>query len=363
MSGGAYGRCLFPPEIVCRIEDTGRLIVKDPPQFDIEIDMKIGNTYKFPVRVVSSKLACGGIRRAYRGSAESPEIASYGVHTVWSPPLMVAGAHTLDGMTENQFLEFVLKEFHETLIDPKRWQAWAMVYYWWEQENFQCDILIWLGECYRSAPERYKILETALFLLWLDYFLLHKFEVPTEHVPLLRSNVQKHSEEEPFIPHDDLDVIPEMVSRFCKSVVLKTTTPALEEVTTALRQALTKSDTTISTVDGDLATCLMMILMMFIGSTQAALLLRSEPSEDEVGIPFGKEGVERTIQEIEMNVLRDLVWHWRSSSVGNLQMAGNVSRSSTEPLSFVAHLREVIMKEYGKPNAFLRCRRLIPHRD
>jgi hypothetical protein len=343
---------LFPLKLVSRIEYPARLMVADPPNFDVEIDMYICNVLQLPVRVVPMSLGGVEVRRRHRGSSDPSDPHTYLEHTVWSPPLMVTASDSLGQETESRVRDFVGKQFDETLLDEEKWNAWAFKYYSKKIEDFQCDILLLLGKFYRQRPEERRILKTALSLLWFDYLMVNHCQVSKVHVPLLRSNLEKF---EVTTTADELDVVPGEVIKFLNAVILQMAVHAANDVTERLTHMANTH--AAATTEDDVATCLMFVLMMFVGSVQAVLILLASTPEDEIGTVEDGPGMMRDMEE---KIFQSLIEPWRSTPFVNFGMADGLPHrenlatavgSSPDTFIFMVRLREII-EEYGEPHHF-----------
>lgn len=191
--------------------------------------------------------------------------------------------------------------FDQTLDHPETWKDWTMKFFPKEQEDFPTSILDFIGEYYRNDIEEHAIIKTALSLLWFQYFLVTRFEIPADAVPRLEAKLDARR------PHGlprDTRVIPDTINRFIKGVILHLAEEAAEKLTRTLHETMFMMalHQELSPARTDRILCLAFILLIFLGRTQTSLLLLAESPADEIGMEYSAIDAEAKIREIEQSI-------------------------------------------------------------
>lgn len=351
-------------ELTCRLREkdlfrylaNASFAMSDRPHFKIPLDLNIGTHLYVTVREFYPLQSAPEIRHAYRAIQGADGNKSYGRHRNWSPPIIML---IKDGELSRQIQlmgRAIPELFDHILDDPTRWSDWTMQYFRDREEDFQTTILDLIGQYYRNDIEEHTILKTSLSLLWFEYLLLNKFAVPPGAVPQLEANLESRR---PLGAHRDIEVIPDTINRFLKAIILPLATEAARKLTECLHDMLFKMAVTqkLSKARTDLVLCMVFVLMMFLGRTQATLLLLSDSPAEEIGMEYSIEDAENTIENMEESVSEYLLsFHkytlGRKSSKSSLAGA-NETNSPCEvharDFDLVGRLRQAIAEDYGKP--------------
>jgi len=140
------------------------------------------------------------------------------------------------------------------------------------------------------------VLKSSLSLLWYEYLLVNKFTIPNGAWPQLEANLEARK------PDGLKYVIPDLINIYLKAIILPMAVKAAKRLTETLHDMLFKQAHTPKTSTRgrtDLALCLLLILKMFLGRTQATLLLLARSPSHEIDTEYTLSDAEKTIREME----------------------------------------------------------------
>ncbi len=324
------------------------------PHFKIPLDLHVGTPLQVTVKEFHALDSAPDIQYAYKLIQDPAGHETYRRHQVWSPPINV---FIQDG--ELQRVVYSLKRqikaiFEQVLGDPKSWDQWTTKYFPSQEEDFQTDILCWIGRYYRSSIEEHVVLKIALSLLWYEHLLLMNFEVLAEAVPFLEASLE--SGRPAGLPRG-IQTAPETINRFLKGIILPMAEEAGQVLLERLHELMFRMAVSQNLSKGrtDIALCLAFVLLIFLGRTQHTLLLLADTPETEPGRHYTAEDAEAKIHEMEESVTDYLL------SFHKYTLSRNTSKSpkaSTEDDSaferhakhfdLIGRLRKEVGPEYGK---------------
>ncbi|KAK5273266.1 hypothetical protein LTR99_002656 [Exophiala xenobiotica] len=268
------------------------------PHFRIPLDLHVGTPLHVTVKEFHALDSAPDIQYAYRLVKDSEGHQTYCRHQVWSPPINV---FIQDG--ELQRVVYSLKRqikaiFEQVLGDPEIWDQWTIKYFPSEEEDFQTDILRWIGKYYRSSIEDHLVLKTALSLLWYEHLLLMNFEVLAEALPFLEAQLE--SGRPAGLPRG-VQTAPETINRFLKGIILPMAEEAGQVLLERLHELMFRMAVSQNLSKGrtDIALCLAFVLLIFLGRTQHTLLLLADTPETEPGRHYTAEDAEAQIHKME----------------------------------------------------------------
>ena len=291
------------------------------------------------------------IRHAYRAVEDASGQSSLEQQPSWSPPIIMY----MERNDVEAHVKMVQKKiygvFGKVLNDPDAWNSWTWMYFQEREEDFQAEILQMIGAYYRKHLDEHAILKESMSLLWFEYLLMVSFTIPRKALPRLEANLDASK------PREDFEfVIPETINRFLKAIILPMAEKAAKKLTEHLHDLLfklavaPKSSTTGQT---DIALCMLLILNIFIGRTQATLVLLANSPREEDDLEYNLMIAKKTIQKMESV----------SNNFDSLQKYTLSRKSCKSPTvsvgigsPFEAHARECDLerrllrkaKEYGK---------------
>lgn len=324
------------------------------PHFKIPLDLHVGTPLQVTVKEFHALDSAPDIQYAYKLIQDPAGHETYRRHQVWSPPINV---FIQDG--ELQRVVYSLKRqikaiFEQVLGDPKSWDQWTTKYFPSQEEDFQTDILCWIGRYYRSSIEEHVVLKIALSLLWYEHLLLMNFEVLAEAVPFLEASLE--SGRPAGLPRG-IQTAPETINRFLKGIILPMAEEAGQVLLERLHELMFRMAVSQNLSKGrtDIALCLAFVLLIFLGRTQHTLLLLADTPETEPGRHYTAEDAEAKIHEMEESVTDYVL------SFHKYTLSRNTSKSpkaSTEDDSaferhakhfdLIGRLRKEVGPEYGK---------------
>jgi hypothetical protein len=289
-------------------------------------------------------------------------VSSYEKVSTWSPPIITFFENGKLQDYVNSIRQQIFGIFDGLWRDPNLWEKWAQTYFPKKVEDFQTDIVDLLGQYFRRGVEKHDLLRAALSLLWLDHLLLTKFVVLERTVPQLEAHIDARR------PAAAVHVIPDAINRFLKGVVLPMAEHACQRLTEALHKMLlamaNREDHSSATANSDLVLCLALILVIFLGRTQHALMLRA----DDPRSGFSKQDAAVQIKKMDEAVAEYTVsFHKyalsRRKSVPSAATApASGARRPGEPLpdweaharefDLVGRLRTMVREDYGKVSSF-----------
>lgn len=272
---------------------------------------------------------------------------------VWNPPIIMYIKQGCLSMEVAATREQILKLFKSVLDDHEKWDDWTIKYFPEKEEDFQTTILRIVGKYYRNDIEEHTILKTGLSLLWFEYLLLNKFTVPRSAVPQLERNLEARR---PDGAPEDIEVIPDTINRFLKAIILPMAMDAAKKVAETLHSMAFEmaASQTHSQGKTDVALCLAFILMMYLGRTQATLLLLSDYPSNEIDIEYGREQADYQIGEMERSVSDHLVslhkyaLSRKPSESSGLPAVDTAFEKHAREYSLVHQLRQAVEKDYGR---------------
>jgi len=321
--------------------------------------MKIGVYLTVTVKEFHPLELAPEIRHAHRSTADVNGQKQYIRHQVWSPPIIMY----IKPNSLHQQVYLIRKEipelFEQVLEDQQKWEDWTIQYFKDKEEDFQTIILRHIGKYYRKHIAEHGILKTGLSLLWFEYLLLNKFTVPPASVGLLEQNLEA---KRPKGAPKDIQVIPDTINRFLKAIILPMAMDAAKKITESLHDMLFRMAVTQKLSQGktDLALCLAFILMIYLGRTEATLLLLCDSVPDEIGIEYGMEQARKRIWEMETSVSEYLTSLHKYTLSRRSSKCGGGPPVSDSPSAFEAHARDYglvsqlqknVEEDYGKIDA------------
>lgn len=263
---------------------------------------------------------------AHRSVTDADGKKTYQKLDVWDPPIiMLIHSGGLEGVV-NSTRVALGKFFVKVLESEESWVNWTMKYFLHDEENFQCDILGWVGKYYRKEIEEHAIIEQASTLLWFEYLLMNKFMINPEDATELEEKMEsKRSENQKH-----LDAIPDKINMFLKAIILPMATAAAQRLTESLHDRLFKMAVSqkFGVADTDIVMCLLFILMIFIGEQQAAMLLLADLPDEQIGQYCDLETAKQKILEMEQEVV-ELWISFHKYTLSRTPTSGTGSSSST----------------------------------
>ncbi|KAK6381039.1 hypothetical protein LTS17_005240 [Exophiala oligosperma] len=320
--------------------------------FKIPLDLGVGTPLQVMVQEFHSLTP--EIEYTYRIKEDANGNKIYTQHQVWSPPINVFFKNG-EYMRPVQVLKHQINTiFEHVLGDEKSWIDWTMAYFPADEEDFQADILIWIGKYYRKGIEEHGILKAGLSLLWYEHLLLRSFEVPSEARPILAQHLESRR---PTDLGEEAEMAPETINRFLKGIILPMAEDAARSVLETLHERMFKMavNSDLSKARTDIALCLAFVLLIFLGRTQHALILLASTNstgdtpgggggDDDDG-KYSLSDAKVKIQEMEDSVTEYLLsFHKytlsRKSSSTSSKATTRVSSGDDERSAFETHARE-----------------------
>lgn len=313
--------------------------VSSRPEFTVKLELNIDD--KLWVVVKEFAPLDLSIRHAHRSISDDDGNRSYQRLQVWNPPIIMRVREGELPTTITSLRQKLRSLFTGVLSDDVKWTNWSMRYFFHIEEDFQCDLLIWIGKYYRDDIEEHSILSTALSLLWWDYLLLNKITVAQDDV----ANLESKLEAKRPAGSERMAAIPETINRFVKAIILPIALETAKKLTETLherlfRMAVTQKQSQSGT---DIAACLMLVLIMFMGSVQSTLLLLSDTPGEEIEMEYSLEAAKARILEIEESIIE----LWTSFHRYTLsRRGGGTTSKSTLSAKEVNSKAEVYAREY-----------------
>lgn len=201
----------------------------------------------------------------------------------------------------NSMRSKMMSLFTNVLSEETKWTQWSMKYFFHVEEDFQCTLVIWIGKYYRKDIEEHSILSTALSLLWWEYLLLNKFTVAEDDLASLDTHLKARRPE----GGEHLAAIPDTINRFLKAIILPMAIEAAKKLTETLHERLFRMAVTqkLSQSGTDITTCLMVVLVIFMGGIQSTLLLLPDIPGEESGMDYNLDKAKTKILEIEESII------------------------------------------------------------
>ncbi|KAK5050986.1 hypothetical protein LTR84_003545 [Exophiala bonariae] len=270
------------------------------PEFTVKLDLHIED--KLWVVVKEFTPLEDPIRHAHRSINDASGNKSYQRLQVWSPPIIMRIRDGELPSTVTTMRKNLRNLFTTILADEGKWARWSTRYFYHVEEDFQCDLVIWIGKYYRKDIDEHSILATALSLLWWEYLLLNKITVAEDDLVSLDQHLGEKRPKE----CEGMPAVPETINRFLKAIILPMAIETAKKLTEAMHDRLFKMAVSqkLSQSGTDIATCLMFVLMIFMGGIQSTLLLLPDMPGDEIGIPdYSLESAKSRILEIEETII------------------------------------------------------------
>ncbi|KIW17785.1 hypothetical protein PV08_04980 [Exophiala spinifera] len=321
-----------------RYMSKGAFTLSPRQPFKIPLDLGVGTPLQ--VMVQEFHALTTEIEHTYRIKEDGSGNKIYCQHQVWSPPINVFFKNG-EYMRPVQSLKHQINTIFENVLgDEKGWINWTMEYFPSKEENFQTDILGWIGKYYRKDIHEHGILKTGLSLLWYEHLLLRSFEIPPEARPML----EKHLEScRPAELSEKAEIAPETINRFLKGVILPMAEDAARSVLETLHEKMFKMavNLDLSKARTDIALCLAFILLIFLGRTQHALVLLASTSAKESDGMYSLSDAKAKIQEMEDSVTEYLLsFHKYTLSRKSSRSAKVSSGGGEERSAFEMHARD-----------------------
>lgn len=321
--------------------------------FKIPLDLGVGTPLQ--VMVQEFHALASEIEFTYRIKEDGSGNKIYCQHQVWSPPINVFFKNGEYMRPVHSLKHQINTIFEHVLGDQTSWVNWTMEYFPSEQEDFQADVLGWIGKYYRKGIEEHGILKTGLSLLWYEHLLLRSFEIPAEARPILEKHLDSRR---PADLSEGAEIAPETINRFLKGIILPMAEDAARSVLETLHERMFKMAVTsdLSKARTDVALCLAFIVLIFLGRTQHALVLLASSSSTDPDGKYSLSDAKGKIQEMEDSVTEYLLsFHKytlsRKSSKSNKVSSGE-ERSAFEmharDFDLVGRLRGEVGVEHGK---------------
>lgn len=302
-------------------------------------------------------------RHAHRMVRDANGNKTYKRFDVWDPPIIML-IHTkkleeVIDTTRRTLLQF----FSDELASEGTWVSWTMKHFRDESEDFQCDILGWIGKYYRKQLAEHAIIERALCLIWLESLLMNKFLVDPEDATVLEASMKSKRSE----AQKNFAAIPDKINRFLKAIILPVAISAAQRLTEALHDQLFKmaSSASFGVAETDIVMCLLFVLMMFVGEQQTAMLLLADLPEEEGMSGFDLNMAKQKILDMEQEVVDLWISFHRytlsrgptAGATGNTPSSTSSSMEGVEGTSaaevharefnLVGRMRQQIQDEYG----------------
>lgn len=275
--------------------------ISSRPEFTVKLDLNIED--KLWVVVKEFAPLQTSIRHAHRSIKDEEGNKTYQRLEIWDPPIIM---RIRDGELPtiiNSMRQKMKSLFTNVLSEEKKWTNWSMQYFFHEEENFQCSLVIWIGKYYRKDIEEHSILSSALSLLWWEYLLLNKFTVAEDDLEKLETNLKARRPE----GGERLAAIPDTINRFLKAIILPMAIETAKKITETLHERLFRMAVTqkLSQSATDITTCLMLVLVIFMGGIQSSLLLLPDipVEESEMEYEYNLDKAKAKILEIEEEII------------------------------------------------------------
>jgi hypothetical protein len=219
----------------------------------------------------------------------------------WNPPIVMLIGRGQSPSIVKSVQENLSQIFDKVLDNKKHYVEWTKEYYEDPEEDFQTTILEIIGEYYEATFPEHSILRSALRLLWFEYLLLNKYTVPESDVATFERHIEARR---PLMVSRSAPVIPDIINRFLKAIVLPQAMEAAKSLTKNLHDRLFRMTAFQKTTrtDSDLILCMLFVLMMFLGRTQHALMLLARTPTDEIDMKYNHENAVAKIKLMEAQV-------------------------------------------------------------
>ncbi|ETN38294.1 uncharacterized protein HMPREF1541_06325 [Cyphellophora europaea CBS 101466] len=295
------GKHLFPPPIANRynIDHTNRYVDSsgffylNKDAFQLKLSMGLGGP---PFEVTVKEMEPVEHQRLLRSFQADTKDEDLKVSSFWDPPIVLYLTN------KDQAVDDLRSQLHRSMhaIFNERHENG----YHWPWKNFDFQRMDWVSEIvekihdfgqHASQMSFYSSLRKAQGLLYFNYILDHPLLVLEEE----REKLFAHLEPQEGVEHKY--VSPETIQRFIKAIAY----PFLTNWSTAILKELHElllsmaKAKEISSAKNDLAFCLSFMMLVFIGQTQARLVLLAQMSEEEKGINMTQSEAQEYIEALE----------------------------------------------------------------
>jgi hypothetical protein len=234
--------------------------------------------------------------------------------TMWNPPVVL---YMVDKEADVRKLRAQLRYWMSTIYetrntgDPEK--RWPWPCFQTEDMNWEGEVVEAIQEYYRPDFASHEILQKAQCLLFFGYILDQVFEISVDSRKILFANLQNVPRD---VNLDKMHIAPETVARFIKMIVAGYAYELAHSVLSALQEILDgmARGKEISTARSDLAFCLSFLLLVYLGQSQARLVMLAEMSASEPGIDLSIDHARHHIQEME-HTLGDYLIHFHEFAV------------------------------------------------
>jgi hypothetical protein len=272
----------------------------DRPSFRLKLETgSLSRPLEVIVKEIEAMDASSSNSLAFKMERTSSVVYVNETITMWNPPVVL---YMVDKEADVRKLRAQLRYWMSSIYetrhtgDPEKRWPWPC---------FQTEDMDWEGEVVEAIQEYYRrdfasheILQKAQCLLFFGYILDQAFEVSVDSRETLFENLQSLPSAKNL---DQMPIAPDTVARFIKMIVYGYAYELAHSVLAALQELLDSMarGKEISTARSDLAFCLSFLLLVYLGQSQARLVMLAEMSAKEPGIGLSIDQARHYIQEME----------------------------------------------------------------